>query len=64
MKGSQATHPAIVMSRTSQVTTVAIEGSLPAHADGELLCERGARLEVRLVPQAIDVLCEAAEEDR
>jgi YegS/Rv2252/BmrU family lipid kinase len=64
MKGTQASHGAIHMSRTNRVTTSAVDGALPAHADGELLCEGGSRLEVSLVPKAIEVICSPAGEGR
>ena len=56
MKGSQAGHPAISMGRASQVMVTALSGALPAHADGETLCTDGMRLEVKLLPHALEVI--------
>ena len=58
MRGTQASHPAIQTGRTEWVTVTAIEGVLPAHADGETLCTDGERLTMHLRPQAIDVIVE------
>jgi len=60
MRGTQARHPAITMHRTKRVVVTAVQGALPAHADGELLCEEGLQLEIEIVPQAIQVLCGAS----
>jgi diacylglycerol kinase (ATP) len=58
MKGTQGSHPAITMERAQRVTVVAVDGSLPAHADGETLCTAGARLEVELLAREIGILTE------
>jgi YegS/Rv2252/BmrU family lipid kinase len=56
MQGSQAGHPAVKMTQTSKVIVTAEQGALPAHADGETLCEAGERLELEIVPQAVEVI--------
>jgi len=56
MKGSQATQPKIKTGRASKVHVVALEGSLPAHADGETICTEGKELSIELIKQAIDIL--------
>lgn len=56
MQGTQAGHPAIHTARTTQVTISAIEGSLPAHADGETLCTAGQRLVLEVHPSLIEVV--------
>jgi len=56
MRGSQAGHPAIRTARTAQVVITAIDGTLPAHADGETLCEAGQRLALKIVPKALEVI--------
>ena len=56
MQGSQAGHPAIHMTQTKKVIVTAVKGTLPAHADGETLCEAGERLELEIVPQALEVI--------
>lgn len=57
MKGNQETHPAISMGRGRRVRVSAVEGVLPAHADGETLCREGARLELEVLSAQIDVIC-------
>jgi diacylglycerol kinase (ATP) len=54
LKGTQATQPEVKMKRTKTVKVRALEGSLPAHADGETLCYKGQSLEVELIPSALD----------
>jgi len=55
MKGTQASRPSITTGRANRVTITAIEGSLPAHADGETLCEAGSKLTIEILPRQIDV---------
>jgi diacylglycerol kinase (ATP) len=55
MQGSQAGHPAIQMLRTDRVTVSALQGTLPAHADGETLCYAGERLELSVFPRMLEV---------
>lgn len=54
IKGTQAGQPEISMEYANTVKVRAIEGSLPAHADGEMLCVHGMELEVELIPAALD----------
>ena len=56
MAGSQATHPAISTLRTRRIKVSALEGSLPAHADGETLCEAGEQLELEILPKQLFIL--------
>ncbi len=56
MKGTQGSHPAITMESARRVAVTAVEGVLPAHADGETLCEAGTSLVVELFPQQISIL--------
>jgi diacylglycerol kinase (ATP) len=53
LKGTQATQPEISTGRTRKVTVSAVEGTLPAHCDGETLCYTGSELSVELIPQAL-----------
>ena len=57
MKGTQASHPAIRTGRTARVIVTAVEGGLPAHADGETLCIEGHELAIELASQRIEILC-------
>lgn len=61
MRGTQVTQEPIQSGRTRRVVVTAVEGVLPAHADGETLCTEGQRLEVELLPRQIDVVCRMPE---
>ncbi len=41
LKGTQASQPEINTGRTDKITIKALQGVLPAHCDGETLCESG-----------------------
>jgi len=56
MKGSQSGDSAIQFLQTRQLTVTALQGSLPAHADGETLCEEGRSLSLEILPRAIEVI--------
>ncbi len=56
ISGSQANHPAIRMPKSSKVRVRALNGSIPAHADGETICTAGEELLIELIPQAIEVI--------
>jgi YegS/Rv2252/BmrU family lipid kinase len=60
MKGTQASHPAITTARARDVRVVAIEGVLPAHADGETLCVEGKELHLEILPAQLEVIREEA----
>ncbi len=62
MKGTQAEHPAITTGRTNRITVTAVEGTLPAHADGETLCTEGRKLELEIIPNAIEIVSAAPGE--
>jgi len=54
LKGTQASQPEVKMYRARTAKVRALEGSLPAHADGETLCYKGQSLEIELLPAALD----------
>lgn len=56
MKGTQNSHPAIRTARARSLTLTAVDGSLPAHMDGETICEKGDTLRIELVAGSIDVV--------
>jgi len=62
LKGDQATQEPIITARARRVEVTAIEGALPAHADGETLCVQGAQLTIELLPVQIDLICQSREE--
>ncbi|MFC2028797.1 diacylglycerol/lipid kinase family protein [Chloroflexota bacterium] len=59
IKGTQASQPEISSWRAARVTITAVEGSLPAQSDGEIICVDGDRLEIEILPRQIDVICSA-----
>jgi len=61
MNGTQASHPAVTTGRTESITVTALDGVLPAHADGETLCTDGKRLTAEILPHQIEVLCRRLE---
>ena len=63
MRGTQATQEPIRTARARRVVVTAVEGKLPAHADGETLCTEGQRLEAEILPGQIDVICRPVSTD-
>ena len=63
LRGTQETQKPIHTARARRVTVSALQGVLPAHADGETLCERGQSLSIELLPQQLEVICQASEGD-
>ncbi|NQT25485.1 diacylglycerol kinase family lipid kinase [candidate division KSB1 bacterium] len=57
MKGTQADDEKVVMDLTDELTIRAVDGTLPAHADGETLCEKGQKLQIKLLPSQLKVIC-------
>jgi YegS/Rv2252/BmrU family lipid kinase len=56
LSGTQATQPEITTGRTDKIKVTALEGALPAHCDGETLCEQGGELEVQILPGALELV--------
>ena len=56
LQGSQAGHPAVEYRQAKHIRVSALDGALPAHADGETLCVEGKRIEIELIPQALEVV--------
>ena len=61
MRGTQATQEPIRTGRAQRVVVTAVEGTLPAHADGETLCTEGQRLEMELLPSQIEIIHQPTE---
>jgi YegS/Rv2252/BmrU family lipid kinase len=57
MRGTQATQEPIRTERARRVVVTARRGVLPAHGDGETLSREGRRLEIEMIPRALDVIC-------
>ena len=56
IQGKQQSHPEIQMKQARRVSIRAVDGAIPAHADGETLCTQGRLLEVELCPGALEVI--------
>ena len=56
MSGKQEEDPDVMMARSRKVSVRAIQGSIPAHADGETICTTGQMLSIELLPNALDVI--------
>jgi diacylglycerol kinase family enzyme len=57
MKGSQAGHPAVQFFQSKKVVVTALEGSIPAHEDGETICTAGKVVTVEVIPNALILIC-------
>ncbi len=56
VRGTQSSQEPVRTGQAQAVSVTAIEGVLPAHADGETLCVDGHKLELELLPRQIEVL--------
>ena len=61
IQGKQAGHPKIKLCQANKVSVTALEGVLPAHADGETLCIEGSRLVIEILPRQIELISVAPE---
>jgi len=57
IKGSQFGQPEISFKQTEQVTVTAVNGTLPAHADGETICTDGQTLKLEILPRQLQIIC-------
>jgi len=56
LKGTQSSQPEITNGRTAKISIRAVKGVLPAHCDGETLCEKGQELSAEIIPAAIEII--------
>ena len=56
LKGTQASQPEITTGHTNKITAKAVKGVLPAHCDGETLCEKGQELSAEIIPSALEFI--------
>ncbi len=56
ISGNQEGHSAIRMLTSAKVKVKAINGNIPAHADGETICVAGKELTIELIPHAIEII--------
>jgi hypothetical protein len=57
MKGTQGSQPEIRTMRAAWVHIQALQGTLPAQSDGEILCVDGTQLDIEILPRQIEVVC-------
>ncbi len=56
LMGTQASHPAIRMTRSRKVKVTALKGSLAAHADGELISRACPQLALEILPAQLELV--------
>ncbi len=56
LKGSQEGDPHIRFSRSKKVVVTSLDSKLVVHADGETVCTKGARIELEIIPHAVEVI--------
>ncbi len=61
LRGTQATQEPITTGQAAQISITAVEGTLPAQTDGEILCIDGQHLEIELLSRQIEVICQSPE---
>ena len=61
LRGTQATQEPITTGQAAHISITAVEGALPAHTDGEILCVDGQHLEIELLARQIEVICRSPE---
>jgi diacylglycerol kinase (ATP) len=55
-KGTQKGDPAVTFLRTNRLEIHALQGGIPAHADGETICEKGSSIRMELHPGKLDMI--------
>jgi diacylglycerol kinase (ATP) len=60
MKGTQPTQPEIQMLQGKKIAIEAVQGVLPAQTDGEIISTEGKRLDIEMLPGALQVVAPAA----
>lgn len=56
LNGSQAQSPHVKMLRARKIGVRAVQGAIPAHADGEIMCKAGQWVEVEILPSALELV--------
>ena len=56
LNGTQGGQPEVTTGRTHKINVRAAKGSLPAHCDGETLCEEGQELSMEIIPSALEII--------
>jgi YegS/Rv2252/BmrU family lipid kinase len=56
LNGTQESQPEVTTGRTHKINVKATKGILPAHCDGETLCEEGKELSMEIIQSAIEII--------
>lgn len=56
LRGTQGTQKEIKTDRAARISIKAVEGSLPAQTDGEVLCIDGKQIEIELLPRQLEII--------
>lgn len=56
MKGTHEADPAVSTAQTDRIVITAQKGTLPVHADGNTVCEKGQELVVELLPRTLEII--------
>ncbi|MBP8857408.1 MAG: diacylglycerol kinase family lipid kinase [Anaerolineaceae bacterium] len=55
-RGTQGSHPAVSFARSSHIKVTALDGTIPAHTDGETLCTKEKEILVEITPYQLDLI--------
>ncbi|MBT3338762.1 MAG: diacylglycerol kinase family lipid kinase [Anaerolineae bacterium] len=56
LSGTQAGQAEVTTGRTKKISARAVQGTLPAHCDGETLCYEGQQLDIEIIPQTLEFI--------
>lgn len=56
MKGTQETQPEVKTAQARKISILALQGTMPAHCDGETLCYNGDKLTIDLLPSSLEFI--------
>jgi diacylglycerol kinase (ATP) len=56
-RGDQGTQPEVTSVRAARLSISALDGTIPAHCDGEIISIEGTHLDIELLPRQIEVVC-------
>jgi diacylglycerol kinase (ATP) len=56
MKGTHESDPAVQTARARKITVNALSGTLPVHADGVTVCEKGQQIDIELIPRGLEII--------
>ncbi len=63
MNGTQMRSPDITMARSHHIKVTALQGSIPAHCDGETICTAGQSLTIEIFPKQVELIISFLKSD-